>query len=160
VHLVTVFDGTAIYELYQIVAMGAKKARQLGGTESDRHISPFPYFCGVSLYRINGCQAHGDVLLCFQSKFRFMHGLSSSRSAADQVQPILSHADPRILQSPGFQRVYDAFHLLQTVPSVQVFYQVALFFQICLLPHTTNPSPQSCVAFSIKPVAILISSSK
>lgn len=49
----------------------------------------------------------------------FMQGLSSSRPAADQLQPILSHVDPRILQSPGFQRVCDAFHLLQTVPSVQ-----------------------------------------
>ncbi|XP_021748541.1 uncharacterized protein LOC110714344 isoform X2 [Chenopodium quinoa] len=54
------------------------------------------------------------AITAFQSFM--MQGLSSSMSILDRLQPILNHDQ---LQSTGFQRVYDAFLLLQTVPYVQ-----------------------------------------
>ncbi|KAL2892504.1 Protein GrpE [Bienertia sinuspersici] len=58
------------------------------------------------------------AIAAFQSFM--MQGLSSSMSILDRIQLLLNHQDPRILRSStGFQRVYDAFHLLQTVPSVR-----------------------------------------
>lgn len=57
------------------------------------------------------------AIVAFQSFM--MQGLSSSMSILDRLQPILDHHDPRLMQSTGFQRVYAAFRLLQTVSSVQ-----------------------------------------
>ncbi|CAO2813700.1 unnamed protein product [Amaranthus hypochondriacus] len=57
------------------------------------------------------------AITAFQSFM--MQGLSSSMSIIDRIQPILNQHDPRTLQSTGFQRVCEAFRLLQTVPSVQ-----------------------------------------
>ncbi|KAK9273473.1 hypothetical protein L1049_018283 [Liquidambar formosana] len=49
----------------------------------------------------------------------FMHGISSSGSELNWFQRMLLSYDPKILQSHGYGRVYDAFRLLQTEPSFQ-----------------------------------------
>lgn len=46
--------------------------------------------------------------------------LSSSGSVSDWIEPSIHICNSKLLQSYGSNRVYDAFHLLQTEPSIQV----------------------------------------
>lgn len=46
--------------------------------------------------------------------------LSSSGSVSDWIEPSMHICNSKLLQSYGSNRVYDAFHLLQTEPSIQV----------------------------------------
>ncbi|KAK6936297.1 hypothetical protein RJ641_033327 [Dillenia turbinata] len=48
-----------------------------------------------------------------------MHTASSFGSDSDWIEPSLYQVSPGALQPRGTERVYDAFHLLQTEPSVQ-----------------------------------------
>ncbi|KAH0686163.1 hypothetical protein KY289_016926 [Solanum tuberosum] len=45
--------------------------------------------------------------------------LSSSGSVSDWIEPSIHICNSKLLQSYGSNRVYDAFHLLQTEPSIQ-----------------------------------------
>ncbi|KAJ8537113.1 hypothetical protein K7X08_035514 [Anisodus acutangulus] len=45
--------------------------------------------------------------------------LSSSGSVSDWIEPSMHICNSKLLQSYGSSRVYDAFHLLQTEPSIQ-----------------------------------------
>lgn len=45
--------------------------------------------------------------------------LSSSGSVSDWIEPSMHICNSKLLQSYGSNRVYDAFHLLQTEPSIQ-----------------------------------------
>ncbi|XWS32394.1 hypothetical protein CRYUN_Cryun23aG0155800 [Craigia yunnanensis] len=49
----------------------------------------------------------------------FIHGISSSRPELKWLQPLLDSCDSRQLVSQGLGRVYDAFILLLTEPSVK-----------------------------------------
>lgn len=69
-----------------------------------------------------------------------MHGLSTSKPEFSWLQQMLNHHDPRMLQSPGYRRVYDAYRLLQTDPSVQVpsctlFFRAVWFGLKYLFPY-------------------------
>ncbi|KAM7476285.1 hypothetical protein LguiB_023528 [Lonicera macranthoides] len=60
-----------------------------------------------------------EVQKAISDLHRYMHGLSTSKPEFSWLQQMLNHQDPRMLQSPGYRRVYDAYRLLQTDPSVQ-----------------------------------------
>lgn len=70
-----------------------------------------------------------------------MYGASSDRDAGDHItsptsvgseldwiEPSMQFRNSRMLQPHGFNRVYDAFHLLQTDKSVQVLSVLVLIF--------------------------------
>ncbi|XP_071936096.1 uncharacterized protein [Coffea arabica] len=50
---------------------------------------------------------------------RFLHG-EEAKSNFRWLQPIVYPSDSRMLQSPGYRRIQDAFGMLQREPSVQV----------------------------------------
>lgn len=50
------------------------------------------------------------------------HRVSSVGSELDWVEPPLHPCNSKMMQPHGYSNVYDAFHLLQTEPSIQVFY--------------------------------------
>lgn len=47
---------------------------------------------------------------------------SSKGSDSDWMEPSMQPYDRKLVQSPRWGRVYDAFHLLETEPSVQVIF--------------------------------------
>lgn len=49
-----------------------------------------------------------------------MNRVSSVGQELDWIEPSFHHCNPRMLQYRGYDRVYDAFHLLHTDPSIQV----------------------------------------
>lgn len=81
----------------------------------------------VSVYRVFDPASYSKHV---RDKFGSMNGdiadkvTSPNGSELDWVEPSLHLCNSRMLQPHGSDRVYDAFHLLQTEPSVQVPYTV------------------------------------
>lgn len=61
----------------------------------------------------------GDQVMSTTS---LVHRVSSVGSELDWVEPSLHLYKSKMVQPHGYDTVYDAFHLLQTETSVQVFY--------------------------------------
>lgn len=64
------------------------------------------------------------------SSINLMREVSSSGSVSDWIEPSMHICNSKLIQSYGANRVFDAFHLLQTEPSIQVPYWSA--FRIAL----------------------------
>lgn len=60
----------------------------------------------------------GDQVM---SPLGLMHRVPSAGSEIDWVEPSVHLCNSKMVQPHGYDTVYDAFHLLQNEPSVQVF---------------------------------------
>lgn len=75
-----------------------------------------------------GYKSNKDTTAELASSINLMREVrSSSGSASDWIEPSMHICNSKLLKSYGSNRVYDAFHLLQTEPSIQVIF----VFEIC-----------------------------
>lgn len=60
-----------------------------------------------------------EVLKAMSDLQKLMNGLVQSESNTNQIFAVQNQNQSRTVQSPGYQRVLDAFHMLETEPSVK-----------------------------------------
>ncbi|CDP09471.1 unnamed protein product [Coffea canephora] len=70
---------------------------------------------------------------------RFLHG-EEAKSNFHWLQPIVYPSDSRMLQSPGYRRIKDAFGMLQREPSVQEIDVWYSWFEDSAETETSRPS--------------------
>ncbi|XP_010258847.1 PREDICTED: uncharacterized protein LOC104598470 [Nelumbo nucifera] len=78
-----------------------------------------PALCSQIVEDRSPSSSDKDVIHQIGSPTSFMHRDSLYGSPKDWIEPALNLYNPRVSQSRQCERVYDAFHLLQTEPSVQ-----------------------------------------
>ncbi|OVA02132.1 hypothetical protein BVC80_927g7 [Macleaya cordata] len=93
--------------------------------DSDDHEWEWEFLDGREDEIANGFYYDSHIFGQIPSKDEVEHAVSalqqvpSAGSDLDWIEPALHVYNPRTLRSHGYKRVYDAFHLLQTEPTVQ-----------------------------------------